>query len=485
MNLHYILRSADPMQNKSVLWAYKKDFLGFSIIGRSEKLKSRRRKSSVGPRDGRKKDQDPNKPRPKGLRHLNFQEKLIEVANKVKCAAKIMIHKLADPKTACTGRAAIVDASKKMEKFTHIYSAQIKCLSVDEFMDLLKAVVQSLVNGGGEEGAEIADPLLQKPLFAFLDVLKLSETQARTLGLYPILELYRVREEFGDELNPDVFAHITSIRDTLVRKNKASEDGLIDHNYVLEDYLVRMQKRVLSLGNISELVLGDWDKFLEASAPPPKAVPCLVVDDKLNVFPILDARGITALPLVSWEEGMTEQKQELLGLKESHAEGKPVSSLVDISKTVDQAKVIMTFTDTMSEKTLRSTVTLTVGQGRGKSAALGVAISTAIAHSFEALNNSDRLDYDIIQSKSPAFNQAIVRVKTPHQYWQTIQYNQPQDAHILGQAELVVIDEAAAISLLLVQKVMGPYLRFMASTIMGYKGTDRSLSLKLIQQLRE
>jgi N-acetyltransferase 10 len=55
----------------------------------------------------------------------------------------------------------------------------------------------------------------------------------------------------------------------------------------------------------------------------------------------------------------------------------------------------------------------------------------------------------------------------------------------LGQAELVVIDEAAAIPLPLVKKLLGPYLVFMASTINGYEGTGRSLSLKLIQQLRE
>ena len=68
---------------------------------------------------------------------------------------------------------------------------------------------------------------------------------------------------------------------------------------------------------------------------------------------------------------------------------------------------------------------------------------------------------------------------------QTIQYIQPQDHHKLGQAELVVIDEAAAIPLPLVKALMGPYLVFMASTIHGYEGTGRSLSLKLIKQLRE
>lgn len=56
---------------------------------------------------------------------------------------------------------------------------------------------------------------------------------------------------------------------------------------------------------------------------------------------------------------------------------------------------------------------------------------------------------------------------------------------MLGQAELVIIDEAAAIPLPLVRNLLGPYLVFMASTINGYEGTGRSLSLKLIQQLRE
>lgn len=55
----------------------------------------------------------------------------------------------------------------------------------------------------------------------------------------------------------------------------------------------------------------------------------------------------------------------------------------------------------------------------------------------------------------------------------------------MAQAELVIIDEAAAIPLPIVKKLLGPYLIFIASTINGYEGTGRSLSLKLINQLRE
>ena len=157
---------------------------------------------------------------------------------------------------------------------------------------------------------------------------------------------------------------------------------------------------------------------------------------------------------------------------------------------------------------MRNTVTLTAGRGRGKSAALGIAIAAAISHGysnifvtspspenlktlfefifkgFDALGYTEHMDYDIIQSTNPSFNKAIVRVDVKREHRQTIQYISPNDSHVLGQAELLIIDEAAAIPLPIVKKLMGPYLIFMASTINGYEGTGRSLSLKLIQQLR-
>jgi N-acetyltransferase 10 len=154
-------------------------------------------------------------------------------------------------------------------------------------------------------------------------------------------------------------------------------------------------------------------------------------------------------------------------------------------------------------------VALTAGRGRGKSAALGLAIGAALAHDYsnifvtspdpenlktlfefvfkalDALGYEEHIDYDVVQSTNPEFKKAIVRVNIFRGHRQTIQYISPEDAHVLGQAELVIIDEAAAIPLPLVRKLIGPYLVFMASTINGYEGTGRSLSIKLIQQLRE
>lgn len=237
---------------------------------------------------------------------------------------------------------------------------------------------------------------------------------------------------------------------------------------------------------------------------------CLFVDDELNVLPISGGKNVKPLPPPDPDsEGKSESIEMLESIKRSLAETQPVGSLFQLAKTVDQVRALLTFVDAIAEKTLRSTVTLTAARGRGKSAALGVAIAAAIAHGysnifitspspenlktlfeflfkgFDALNYLDHVDYTIIQSTNPDFNKAIVRVNVHRQHRQTIQYIQPQDAYTLGQAELLVIDEAAAIPLPLVRKLMGPYLVFMASTINGYEGTGRSLSLKLIQQLRD
>jgi len=104
---------------------------------------------------------------------------------------------------------------------------------------------------------------------------------------------------------------------------------------------------------------------------------------------------------------------------------------------------------------------------------------------LDALNYKEHTDYDIFQSQNPDFNHAVIRVNVFRDHRQTIQYIQPQDSAYLSQAELLVVDEAAAIPITLVKKLMGPYMVVLSSTVHGYEGTGRSLSLKLIQSLRE
>eukprot|EP00850_Spirogloea_muscicola_P005761 SM000026S09010 [mRNA] locus=s26:915149:923348:- [translate_table: standard] len=237
---------------------------------------------------------------------------------------------------------------------------------------------------------------------------------------------------------------------------------------------------------------------------------CVVMDDELNILPISShIRNLQPHPKSEVEESTTEAEQDLKELKESLKDTQPMGALVDKCRTLDQAKAVITFLDAISEKTLRSTVALTAARGRGKSAALGVAIAGAIAlgysnifvtspspenlrtlfdficKGFDAMDYKEHIDYDLVESTNPTFNKAIIRMNVFRQHRQTVQYIQPQHSERLAQAELLVVDEAAAIPLPIVKALLGPYLIFLCSTVNGYEGTGRSLSLKLIQQLKE
>ncbi|KAK9233368.1 hypothetical protein WN943_023617 [Citrus x changshan-huyou] len=237
---------------------------------------------------------------------------------------------------------------------------------------------------------------------------------------------------------------------------------------------------------------------------------CVVMDDELNVLPISShIRSITAVPVKEDSEGLSEAERDLKDLKEQLCDDFPVGPLIKKCSTLDQGKAVITFLDAILDKTLRSTVALLAARGRGKSAALGLAIAGAIAagysnifvtapspenlktlfefvcKGFNAIEYKEHIDYDIVRSSNPDLRKPIVRINIYRQHRQTIQYMEPHEHIKLAQVELLVIDEAAAIPLPVVRSLLGPYLVFLSSTVNGYEGTGRSLSLKLLHQLEQ
>ncbi|XP_053671171.1 RNA cytidine acetyltransferase [Anopheles nili] len=234
---------------------------------------------------------------------------------------------------------------------------------------------------------------------------------------------------------------------------------------------------------------------------------CLLVNDDLTVLP-LSSRTAEVKPVdISSIENV--QNEQLAELKESLLDAPPAGPLVNLCRTYDQAKAVAQFIDALAEKQLKPPTSLTAGRGRGKSAAMGLAIAGAIAFNyvnvyvtspspenlitlfefilkgFDVLEYQEHTDYTIIRSTNPNFNKAIIRINVMRNNRQTIQYISPTDAHLLNAADLLIIDEAAAIPLPMVKAMLGSYLVFMASTINGYEGTGRSLSLKLLSQLQK
>lgn len=118
---------------------------------------------------------------------------------------------------------------------------------------------------------------------------------------------------------------------------------------------------------------------------------CLVLDDELNILPI--SSHVKHMPVsegfgigggAGSDPDFTEhtEKPELDRFKLSLSDSPNISALVGLARTVDQAKVVVSFLDAIAAKTLRSTVSLTAGRGRGKSAAIGLCLAGAVSYGY-------------------------------------------------------------------------------------------------------
>jgi N-acetyltransferase 10 len=174
---------------------------------------------------------------------------------------------------------------------------------------------------------------------------------------------------------------------------------------------------------------------------------CIFLDDELNILPLI-LRG-NQIKKMKYFDKNKEQK-ELEKLKDKLKKTEIISDLIRCTLTLDQAKCVLTFIESIVDKTLKSTISLTSGRGRGKSAALGISIAGAIAYgysnifvtapspenlktvfemfliSLNILGFQEYTHYTIVQSTNPNFNKAIIRVNIFRNHRQIIQYIRPQ-----------------------------------------------------------
>lgn len=235
-----------------------------------------------------------------------------------------------------------------------------------------------------------------------------------------------------------------------------------------------------------------------------------IIDDRFNILPVC-SHIINLKPVAKLDLSAIDPR--LIELRASLGNKQPISSLVALCMTVDQANAVIKFTETLVKKTSRATISLTAARGRGKSAALGLSIASAIAYGYsniyvtsptpenlqtlfefairglKAINFTENNDFNIIKSTDIDQGNPVIRINVHRDHNQTIQYVDPIEASqnklSIQMSNLFVIDEAAAIPLPIVKTFLNSQLVFLSSTVNGYEGTGRSLSLKLLNQLRQ
>ncbi|XP_045778574.1 RNA cytidine acetyltransferase [Maniola jurtina] len=244
------------------------------------------------------------------------------------------------------------------------------------------------------------------------------------------------------------------------------------------------------------------ERFLLSLADNPR---CLVLDDSLTVLPI-SSKTAQIEPVDAVPERVNPKLTELVS---SLSDTPPAGPLVALCRTYEQATALVALINTLADKQSRPPHCLTAARGRGKSACLGLAVAAAVALGYvniyvtsphpenlitlfefvlrglDACLYQEHIDYNIVRSTNPDFKKAIVRINIARNSRQTVQYITPDDHSLLSVADLVLVDEAAAIPLVHVAAAAAKApLGFLSSTVSGYEGTGRALSLKLFAQLQ-
>ncbi|CDI82164.1 hypothetical protein EAH_00065170, partial [Eimeria acervulina] len=254
---------------------------------------------------------------------------------------------------------------------------------------------------------------------------------------------------------------------------------------------------------------------------------CLVLDDELNILPINGGEALeTASPALQQQQQQRlqqqQQQQELLQQiisKVQHAP--PLDALVRLCVSPDQATAVIAFLDCLcSCSSFRSklqeeasqqqppaaaapaagvgtaaatgafqTVALTAARGRGKSAALGLAVAAAVAlgvsSTFVCAPSAENVQtlFEFVQKGLVAmglreqadFQVSVETVETGRRGVRGADISGASSTGLYEQQEVKVVSQIEGI---------GPYTVLLSSTCNGYEGTGRSLSLKLLGELR-
>ncbi|KAI5187147.1 N-acetyltransferase 10 [Nematocida homosporus] len=237
----------------------------------------------------------------------------------------------------------------------------------------------------------------------------------------------------------------------------------------------------------------------------------LIINPQLNIL-----QSNTSSLVVNEKENKTEQDElhQAIGtaVETVKSESNPLNPLSIISansmsilinqcKTQDQIQALLKMAKVLDQRT---TFALTADRGRGKSAALGLAVSLAIIKGMNdvlvvsphlsnvqtlfqfiiqglmANGYKDQIDYHVNYSREN--KRLIEKIVISKTHYQSVRFSIP--AKPAYSPSLLVVDEAAAIPLTILSSMIGMYPTLLSSTTAGYEGTGRALALKFFKSIK-
>ncbi|GIX61623.1 ATPase domain containing protein [Babesia caballi] len=237
----------------------------------------------------------------------------------------------------------------------------------------------------------------------------------------------------------------------------------------------------------------------------------IVVDDELNVLPIAKMT-LSDLSKSRSDKKLSKLKLSLTGGEDDALELKLLTKLSTLCIKHGQLKALITLFNAVSkgaEIVQRLNVTTIISaRGRGKSATIGLFLSAALNMGFRnilivapAMENVQTL-YSFLESGlqllgTPEDSKVVVTRRDGYIECLTLTVKgstcvkfvesstiDPKSGASNYLFDILIIEEAASIPLPIVEALCKKGIVIISSTVGGYEGTGRSLSLKLIERLR-